>query len=187
MSELHAEAGEELPTHVFVQCGVGGLAAAVAAFYCAVAAERRPTIVVIEPERADCLLRSARAGQLQRVQGDLDTVMAGLACGEPSEIAWNILREASDAFVSIRDRAALAAMKMLAFPASGDPAVVSGESGAAGLAGLVAVASDNEARRSIGLTEASRVLLIGTEGDTDAALYERIVGCSGADIRARNA
>jgi diaminopropionate ammonia-lyase len=187
MSEVYEQMGEEVPTHVFVQCGVGGLAAAVAAFFCAVAAERRPTIVVVEPERADCLLRSARAGQLHRVEGDLDTVMAGLACGEPSEIAWDILREAGDAFVSIRDQAALAAMKMLAFPTPGDPAVVSGESGAAGLAGLHAVASDNETRRSIGLTAASRVLLIGTEGDTDAALYERIVGCSGADVRARNA
>jgi diaminopropionate ammonia-lyase len=161
------------PTHVFVQGGVGGLAAAVAAHFWERQGSARPTIVVVEPARADCLLRSARAGEPRSVHGELDTIMAGLACGEPSLLAWEILSQAADAFISIPDEAAMAAMRQLASPHPPDPPVVGGESGVAGLAGLLAAAANADVRGRLGLGGDARVLVIGTEGDTDPAIYEK--------------
>lgn len=172
-----------MPTHLFVQGGVGGLAAAVAAYFWEHYGAQRPVVVVVEPDRADCLLRSAVAGAPQTVSGSLDTVMAGLACGEPSLLAWEILQYAADAFISIPDESALATMQQLAAPPASDPPIVSGESGAAGLAGLIAVAGDPAARSTIALTPDSRVLVIGSESDTDPELYKRIVGRSAQEVR----
>lgn len=180
LQQMHGQA----PTHLFVQGGVGGLAAAIAAYFWEHCGARRPATIVVEPDRADCLLRSAAAGVPQTVSGSLDTVMAGLACGEPSLLAWEILQYAADAFVSIPDASALAAMKTLATPPAADPPIVSGESGAAGLAGLIAVAADPTARTATTLTPESRVLVIGSESDTDPALYQRIVGRSAQEVRA---
>ena len=127
------------PTHAFVQGGVGGLAAAVSV-QLRDARRRAPALVVVEPDRAACLLASAEAGA-PTAAGDLDTIMAGLACGEPSLIAWQELDRAAAAFLAIPDEAAVDAMRALA--AAG---VVSGESGAAGLAGLLRAAADPAAR-----------------------------------------
>ncbi|MGV3628629.1 MAG: diaminopropionate ammonia-lyase, partial [Betaproteobacteria bacterium] len=164
------------PTHVFVQGGVGGLAAALAAYLWETFGADRPRLIVVEPDKADCLLRSCRAGSLQTVSGKLDTLMAGLACGEPSLLAWEMLRKAADAFMSIRDADAVACMRLLAAPPPGDPSVVAGESAVAGLAGLLAVAGDQAIRTALKIDAASRVLVIGTEADTDPELYARLVG-----------
>ena len=158
------------PTHVFIQGGVGGVAAAVS-----VQARMRggdaPAVIVVEPERAACLLASAEAGAPVAVGGALDTVMAGLACGEPSLLAWQELDRAAAAFLAIPDAAAIDAMRWLA--ARG---IVSGESGAAGLAGFFLAAGDAGARSALGLDEGSRVLLFSTEGATDPDLYLALVG-----------
>jgi diaminopropionate ammonia-lyase len=174
-------------THIFLQGGVGGFAAAVAAHLWEGLGSRRPTVAVVEPERADCLLESARAGRPVRSAKDLDTVMAGLACGEPSLIAWEILATAADGFLSIPDEAAVAAMRLLADAPFGDRPVVAGESGAAGLAGLIAAVGDGDCRRALDLGPGSRVLLVGTEGATDPELYERLVGRSAAAVAAEAA
>jgi len=155
------------PTHAFAQGGVGGMAAAVS-----VQLRTRPpapALVVVEPDRAACLLASAAARRLTAA-GDLDTIMAGLACGEPSLIAWQELDRAAAAFLAIPDDAAIDAMRALA--AHG---IVSGESGAAGLAGLLLAAADPVARAALGLDATSRVLLFSTEGATDPELYARLV------------
>jgi len=172
-----------IPTHLFLQGGVGGFAAAMIAHYWERTGAARPVAVVVEPDRAACLLASARVGRPQAVHGDLDTVMAGLACGEPSLVAWNILDAGADAFMSIPDALALAAMRTLAEPVAGDPAIVGGESGVAGLAGLQSIADDPAVCAAIALTPASRVLVIGTEADTDPALYARVVGRNAAAVR----
>jgi diaminopropionate ammonia-lyase len=172
------------PTHVFVQGGVGGCAAAVCAWFWERDGARRPQFVVVEPDRADCLLRSARAGQPVAVTGALDTVMAGLACGEVSLLAWDILERGADAFCSIPDEAAIAAMKLLARPPSGDAPIVAGESAVAGVAAAIALAQDPAMRDAIGLDANSRVLFFGTESDTDPALYRQLVGSSGDEVRA---
>ena len=158
------------PTHVFIQGGVGGVAAAVSVQMRA-RLDPAPDLVVVEPEHAACLLASAAAGAPTPVGGDLDTIMAGLACGEPSLIAWQELDRAAAAFLAIPDAASIEAMRLLA-----GLGIVSGESGAAGLAGLLLAARDPAARAALALGPASRVLAFSTEGATDPALYERLVG-----------
>jgi len=174
---------DEAPTHVFLQTGVGGMAAAVAAQAVRRYGAARPTIVLCDPDRSACWLETMRAGRPAAVEGDLDTLMAGLACGEVSALAWEILRDHGDAVMTVTDASAVAEMTRLAHPESGDPVLVAGESAVAGLAGLAAAMGDAEARAALALDGASRVLVFGTEGDTDAALYEALVGLSAAEVR----
>ena len=169
---LASEALEQYPcvsplSHVFLQAGVGGLAAAVAGYLWERLGADRPQIVVVEPENADCLLRTCLAGIPQRLSGPLDTVMTGLACGEPSILAWQLLRKAADAFISIDDPSAIDCKHMLANGGWGDEPIVGGASGVAGLAGFIAAAGDPETRRNCGLTEQSSILVVGTEDDID--------------------
>jgi len=171
------------PTHVFVQAGVGGFAAAVCAYFWERSTEQRPVFVVVEPERADCLLQSARAGEVVAVKGDLDTLMAGLACGEVSLLAWEILASGANAFCTIPDQAAVDTMRLLASPQGADPVIVAGESAVAGLAAALLTAQDSAARSALGLGPDSRVLLFGSEGDTDPALYQQLVGRSATQVR----
>ena len=155
------------PTHAFVQGGVGGMAAAVSVQLRTL--QPAPALIVVEPHDAACLFASAEAGRIT-ASGTLDTIMAGLACGEPSLIAWQELERAAAAFLSISDADAVTAMRALA-----GCGIVSGESGAAGLAGLLRAAADPDARPALGLSRASRVLLFNTEGATDPALYAQLV------------
>lgn len=161
----------EPPTHVFLQAGVGGLAAAVCGhLWETLGGDRRPRTVVVEPDQAACLFESARAGKAMNVGGTLNTAMAGLACGETSILAWEILEEGVEDFMTVTDEAAFACMRLLA------PQVVAGESAVAGLAGLLGAAARPDLARRLGLDEHARVLLIGSEGDTDPELYRKIVG-----------
>lgn len=172
MAEEAATQLAEAPTHVFIQGGVGGVAAAVAAQMRA-RFGNRPKVIVVEPEKAACLLASAEAGQPTTIEGELDTLMAGLACGEVSLLAWQELERSAYAFMSVPDDSAVACMKALANRA---PPVTAGESAVAGLAGLLLAAREPFARVALGLEADSRVLLFGTEGATDPAVYERLVG-----------
>ena len=176
------EQAPEMPTHVLVQAGVGGLAAAVCAYLWERFGRARPHIVLVEPDQADCFYRSALAGRPTPVAGALDTVMAGLASGEVAPEAWEILQVGADAFLTIADDAAVETMRLLADVPYGDRAVVIGESGVAGLAGLLVAAADDGARAALGLDAASRVLVFGTEGATDPEVYRRIVGRSPQEV-----
>lgn len=187
---MAAEAFEQLdtpPTHIFLQTGVGGMAAAVAAQAKRRWGADRPWIVLADPDRAACWLESIGAGAPRAVSGDLDTLMAGLACGEVSALAWTILRDHADAAMAVPDEAATALMRRLAEPSAGDRPMIAGESAVAGLAGLVAAFADSEACTALHLGTDSRVLVFGTEGDTDAALYREIVGADAATVLARAA
>jgi diaminopropionate ammonia-lyase len=180
-SMLLGEASSQLPdgavpTHLFVQAGVGGLAAASALYAADCWPDQRPILVVVEAENADCILRSLDKGQPVVVTGDLDTIMAGLAAGEVSSYAWSILKTGADFAMSIPDEAAIATMKLLADAPFDDPPVVGGESGVAGLAAALLAASDSSARQSLGITESSRIMTIGTEGATDPEVYQQLVG-----------
>lgn len=172
------------PTHVFLQGGVGGMAAAVAAYLWLRYGADRPRIIVVEPEGADCLFQSARAGRPVRVEGALDTVMAGLACGEVSLVAWRVLERAANDFITVADAPVMRLMRDLAHGAFGDPPLVAGESAVAGLAGLQSVMRDPALAAELGLDRASRVLCFGTEGDTDPEIFQRITGTTAAAIRA---
>ena len=152
----------ELPTHLFLQGGVGGLAAAVLAQFWIRFGSDRPRFVVVEPAAAACLYASARAGQPTAIEGELDTMMAGLSCGEVSLLAWQVLAQGADDFMTVPDRAAVA-----------------GESAVAGLAGAHAIQSLPPPS-----TSESRILVFGTEGDTDPDLYRSIVGHPAEAVRA---
>ncbi|MCP1677875.1 diaminopropionate ammonia-lyase family [Kerstersia gyiorum] len=171
-----------LPTHVFLQGGVGGLAAAVCAHFWEQLGTRRPRFIVVEPDKAACLYESAKAGKPVAVHGELDTVMAGLACGEVSLLAWEILHPGVQAFLTVDDEAALDTVRLLADSPYGDAPLVAGESAVAGLAGALAALADPAARQALGLDANSRVLLFGSEGATDPVLYEQIVGRKPAEI-----
>lgn len=185
MVEEAAQQLPERPTHIFVQAGVGGLAAAVCGYFWERDAGDRPIYVVVEPDKADCLTQSAKAGQLTAVTGDIDTLMAGLACGEVSHLAWEILEKGTDAFCVIPDDAAVAAMRLLAHPLGNDPVIVAGESAVAGVAAAIAASQSDAARQTLGLNTDSRILFFGSEAATDPALYEQLVGESAEAVAAR--
>ena len=172
----------EPPTHIFLQAGVGGMAAAVAAHALAVYGAASPKIIVVEPERAACLFASAKAGRATAVPQGEPTIMGMLECYEPSRIAWEILAPLATGFVTLSERSAVDAMRALAHPPPGDPAIVAGESGGAGLAGLTACLGDPAASTALGLGPQSRVLLFNSEGATDPVLYAHHVGATPEEI-----
>ncbi len=172
------------PTHCFVQAGVGGLAAAVTGHLWQAYGPARPRFVIVEPDRADCLFQSARAGRAATTDADLDTLMAGLASGETSPLAWEVLAECADDFLRVPDQSAADVMRLLATGVGGDTPVVAGESAVAGLAGLLLGLQDDTLRDRLRLDGASRILLFGSEGATDPETYERIVGKSAAAVAA---
>ncbi|MET3662808.1 diaminopropionate ammonia-lyase [Aquamicrobium ahrensii] len=163
------------PTHVFVQSGVGGLAAAVCSYFWEAWAGERPVFVVVEPENAACFCESVRANTPTAVHGDLETMMAGLSCGEVSLIAWDILRVGANAALAVSDDAVSACMRALARPHDGDAAIIAGESAVGGLVGLLTALDDADIRTQLGLNENSVVLCIGSEGATDQHVYESIM------------
>lgn len=175
VSEALAQLSEP-PTHVFVQAGVGGVAAAVAGHLALALGDMRPRFVVVEPARAACLQATAQAGHPVKVPHGEATVMAMLECYEPSLIAWRILSRVADGFMTVDEEDAVAIMNRLARPAGDDPAIVAGESGGVGLAGLVRAMATPLARQQLALDARSRVLVFNTEGATDPARYAELVG-----------
>ncbi|MBB4313176.1 diaminopropionate ammonia-lyase [Roseospira marina] len=169
------------PTHIFVQGGVGGLAAAVTAQTWEAWGTDRPRIVVVEPDRAACLLASARTGRPVMALGALDTVMSGLACGAPSLLAWEVLDEGAHNFLAVPDAPAVEVMRLLA---SGryDAPVVAGDSATAGLAGCLLALANPTLRGALGLDRDSRVLALSTEGATDPDVYAELVGRPAASV-----
>ena len=182
------EAAQQLgaaPTHVFVQGGVGGLAAAVCGYFWERLGAARPRVIVVEPDRADCLMQSARNGKITAVHGALDTLMAGLACGEVSWLAWEILAPGADAFAVIKDDAAVATMRLLASPADGRPGdcgrrIGGGRTGGGHRRGAARAAAGRPGPR----TRQSVLLFFGSERDTDPALYTQLVGRSSEEVLA---
>lgn len=176
---MEIEAERVRPSHVFVQGGVGGLAAGVLSYRWEKFGANRPVMTVVEPDNAACLFASASVGALTVVSGDLDTVMAGLACGEPSLLAWQLVGPGVDAFMAIPDAAAIATMRDLA-----ELGIVAGESGVAGLAGFRLAAQDAATRTALSLDATSRIVVYGTEGATDPDVYRTLVGRSPEDVAA---
>lgn len=177
--QLH-DYGCSRPTHVFIQAGVGSLAGAVQGYFANRYPENPPKVIVVEASAAACLYKGACAGdgEIRIVDGDMVTIMAGLACGEPNTISWDILKNHVDTFVSTPDWVAAKGMRMLAAPIKGDQPVTSGESGAAPFGTLACIMTMEEyrpLREHLELNENSRVLLFSTEGDTDPQRYESIV------------
>lgn len=176
LAETVEQLDGEIPTHVFVQGGVGGLASAVAGYFWDLWGDRRPRFVVVEPEQANCLQLSAKAGEPVVVKGDLDTLMAGLACGEVSLLAWQILSNGADDFMTLSEDAIADTMSLLAKGYKGDPAIEAGESAVPGLAAAINARAQDTFAKALNLDAQSKVLVIGTEGATDPELYQQLVG-----------
>lgn len=177
------EAKEQLPekpTHIFLQAGVGSMAGAITGFFSNVYGDEKPIITIVEPNKADCLFRTAEAddGTLHFVTGDMNTIMAGLACGEPCSIGWEVLKNYADNFISCPDYVAAKGMRILGNPAGNDKKVVSGESGAACVGCIAEVMTNPELswlKEKLKLDKDSKVLFFSTEGDTDKENYKAIV------------
>ena len=163
-------------THVILQGGVGGLAAGIVSPFWERHGTDRPHVTVVEPQQADCLLQSARLGRPALASGSVDSLMAGLACGATSPLAWRFLEPTVDLFMTVSDEAAVEAMRLLADGRHGDMPIVAGESGAAGLAALQTLTASPAGRQAAWLDARSRVLLINTEGATAPGVYADLVG-----------
>ncbi|MDI7817514.1 diaminopropionate ammonia-lyase [Clostridioides difficile] len=169
-----------MPTHVFLQAGVGSFAGTVQGYLEYVFGNNRPITTIVEPNEAACIFKSAEINDQKphAVTGFMETIMAGLNCGEPNTIGWNILRDYSDMYISCPDYVAARAMRILANPLKGDPKVVSGESGAVGLGILSLILEEDglkEIAEKLNINKDSKILVISTEGDTDPENYKRIV------------
>lgn len=153
-----------LPTHLFLQAGTGDLAAAVTRQFRHTLGERRPRVIVVEPANADCVLESILASRPTPDSGNLETNMSSLACRDISPFAWAVLKEGADAFLSISDFAAEATVELLEEGTAGDPPILAGPSGAAGLAGLIAASFEPALTEPLEIGSSSRVLVLGWEG-----------------------
>lgn len=174
------KAKNELPTHIFIQAGVGALASSITGFFANVMKDNLPVIIIIEPNKANCLYRTALAndGKLHNATGNMDSIMAGLCCGEPITIGWGILAKYAKYFISVDDIYAAHGMRLLGNPLKEDKKIVSGESGAVTSGVLHKLMTDKNLekyKKEIGLDENSIVLCFSTEGDTDKERYRKIV------------
>ncbi|WP_434361141.1 diaminopropionate ammonia-lyase [Parasalinivibrio latis] len=175
LSEITKQLGDDIPTHVFVQGGVGGLASAVCGYFWLQWGNLRPRFIVVEPEAANCLQKSAVAGKPVAVEGDLTTLMAGLECGEVSMLAWKILSNGANDFLTISEDTVPQTMRLLAKSFGSDPIIEAGESAVAGLAALLVAADDNELAKQLRIGKDSKILVLGTEGATDPIVYQELI------------
>ncbi|NVK30856.1 MAG: diaminopropionate ammonia-lyase [Gammaproteobacteria bacterium] len=169
------EQTEEPPTHVFLQGGVGGMAAAIAARLLQQWPDVDMQIVIVEPEQADCLYQSAKAGKISVVDITDETVMAGLSCGEPSMVAWRVLEGCAQHFTTVPDALVAPTMQRLVLNHGDDPALEAGESAVAGVCLLLAASEQPALYTQLKLTPESSVLIIGSEGATDPEIYEALL------------
>jgi diaminopropionate ammonia-lyase len=163
------------PTHIFLQSACGGFAASVASALRQYWGYQTPRVVIVESELAPCLYESAKANEVKRVSIKEETIMAGLSCGEPSEMAWQILSEEASDFLTIPDNIVAPTVRVLTRPNGDDPVIESGESAVAGLAVLICASKQLDLKAKLGLDENSRVLLIGSEGVTDRDIFNTIM------------
>ena len=175
LAEIVEQLETKIPTHIFIQGGVGGLASAVTGYFWDLWGDKRPRIIIVEPEQANCLQLSAKAGKPVVVHGDLETLMAGLACGEVSALAWEILKNGADDFLTLSEDTIAPIMKLLANGIDDIPSIEAGESAVPGLAATMLASQDEAMAQALGLSKESHVLVIGTEGATDPELYQQLI------------
>jgi diaminopropionate ammonia-lyase len=185
--EQLASQGIIKPTHIFVQAGVGSLAAATIGFYDNLFGRERPVSVVVEPTTAACLYLSAQKGdgKPHSFPGELDTIMAGLACGDPNPLAWRMLYDCADYFAICPDYVAAKGMRVYGVPLAGDPFIVSGESGAVTLGALMHILEyqgEQTLREKLGLGPDSQILLINSEGNTSPDDFRHVVWEGGIPV-----
>lgn len=169
---------EPLVDFVFIQVGNGTWASSVVSYYRTRYPKKMPTLISVEPLECDCMLESFRNGKIIKTSKSQKTALMGLRCGTPSLLAWEILKDGIDLFISIPDSYSIKAMHDLYYPFKRDKQIFAGESGAAGLGGLIALSCDpalQGLKKEIGLNENSRVLVFVTEGVTDSEVFEELL------------
>ena len=186
VAEIVQQVAKRIPTHVFVQGGVGGLAATVCEYFRLAWGTAAPRFIIVEPDLAPCLFASARNGERTAVDVSEETVMAGLSCGEVSNVAWPTLSRFANDFMTIPDVVVAPTMRLLADAPFEDSPIVAGESAVAGLAGFICAMRQVDLRSTLQLDQDSRVLIIGTEGATDPVVYESLTGRAVASVRRAN-
>lgn len=171
MAQEAAEQLTEMPTHIFLQAGVGAMAGAVTGYYRARYGENCPKIVLVEPYGAACIYESMEAddGQPHTAKGNGETIMAGLNCGSPCTVAWDILRDYGSYALECGDNAAKLGMRTLR-----RFGIVSGESGASGIGAFLELARSPEQKAKLGIGPDAKILFFSTEGNTDPESYEAI-------------
>lgn len=176
LEQMEAE-GAGMPTHVFLQAGVGTMAGGVLGYLANLTGGKPPVTSIVEADESACVLASAKAGERVAIGGNPQTVMAGLNCGEVNLCIWPILRDFASFYISCPDWVTELGMHSYAHPLGNDQAVVSGESGAVGLGLVMSICEKpeyEESKRALGFDETSRILLISTEGDTDPEHYHQV-------------
>lgn len=176
--EVIKQIGDNIPTHIFLQAGVGAFAGVMASVFTETYVEKAPKIIIVEPHNAACFYESAVNNKCTAVSGDLKTIMCGLACGEPNPIGYEILSKYSDVFLSVSDEMTKRGMRLLNKPLKEDTKIISGESGAVGMGVLDEIMTNSdydELKKFLGLNENSNVLIISTEGNTDPDVYKSII------------
>jgi len=172
MSEEISRQIKKMPTHIFLQGGVGSFPGAICAYFWEKFYNKNIKIIVVESENAPCLIESARNNKMTPISIKKETMMAGLSCGEPSMLGWEILSNGVDDFITISDQSIPSTMRLLA---KNNPPIEAGESSVAGLAALIEVIKNKEVAKIIDLDSNSIVLLFGTEGATDPEIYHSII------------
>lgn len=178
--EAYEQLGGKKPTHIFLQAGVGSFATAVTGFFSDIFKEDKPIITIVEPNEAACIFKTMKEndGKIHPVTGDMNTIMAGLACGEPVTVGIDVLRNYADYFISCPDNVAAEGMRVLSSPLKNDERIISGESGAAGFGAFYEILTNpdlKELKEKLKIDENSVILLFSTEGDTDKENYKKIV------------
>tara|TARA_B100001059_G_scaffold129018_1_gene128887 strand:- start:3563 stop:4696 length:1134 start_codon:yes stop_codon:yes gene_type:complete len=174
--ELIRQLGDTQPTHIILQAGCGAMAGALIASMWLHWGPDLPTVIIVESDSSDCVYQSLKRDQIHLVNIVEETLMAGLSCGEVSELAWPIIRAGASHVITINDEGVGPMVRWLANPITSDrPAIVGGECSASGLIALLAIQQDPPLANEVGMDDRSRVLVIGTEGSTDTAVYEAIM------------
>ena len=166
-----------MPTHIFLQAGVGSMAGGMESYFIERSGDVKPIVTIVEASAADCIYRSVQAndGQPHTLDGNPETIMAGLNCGTPCKTIWPLLRDCSSFFASCKDQVTMEGMRSYRNPEGTDPLIISGESGAVTYGLVTYILEDEDLRNLYQIDNESVILLINTEGDTDPDKYKKIV------------
>ena len=174
MKEISEQIKNEKISHVVLQAGVGGMAAAIVAGI-AKYLDYVPQVIIVEPDSAACVLESIRTGKIEKISIKKESIMGGMSCGEVSLIPWEILRNSVHFCVTISDEYISKTIKYLANKVFSDEKIIGGECSTPGITSLVGLSNDNEVKKKVNLNESSNVLLFGCEGDADEELYQKLL------------
>jgi diaminopropionate ammonia-lyase len=173
--EIVAQLDGEIPTHIFLQAGCGGMAGALMGYFWQQWREELPSIVIVESDMSDCVYQSVKQQSIVLVDIVEETLMAGLSCGEVSELAWPLIQRGASHIITLNDDGVAPMMQWLAKPTADRPVIEGGECSASGLIGLVSASQDESLKSQLVLDSSSSILVIGTEGATDAEQYQKLI------------